>query len=64
MRFHLEFVALKELEVVHGRPLPGLARRVRRVLANRGGDIHTFVKFDEFLMNLSPNSIRNRQIHY
>ena len=28
--------------------------------AGRALNIHTFVKFDGFLMNLSPNSIRDR----
>ena len=34
-------------------------RLVRRAL-----NIHTFVKFDEFLMNLSPNLIRDRRTPY
>mgnify|MGYP006879340051 CR=1 FL=1 len=31
---------------------------------DRALNIHTFVKFDEFLMNLSPNLIRDRRNPY
>ena len=37
---------------------PGLAPGTK---VTRALNIHIFVKFDEFLMNLSPNSIRDRQ---
>ena len=36
---------------------------VESAVAGRGWIIHTFVKFDEFSINLSPNSIRNRRIY-
>ena len=38
---------------------------IARANAEVGWNIHTFVNFDELvIINLSPNSIRDRQIHF
>ena len=62
MTAHLAIVeGLAGLEVV----LVTLLGSIQQVAAHipRGWNIHTFVNFDEFFANLSPNSIRDRGIH-
>ena len=49
-----------------GKPLGegGIADEMTPDQASRASNIHAFVKFDAFLMNLPPNSFRDRRNPY